>query len=54
VEKILGEAFAAGFDNFLTLEPHLSVAEKNYGRTTPELFHTAAQALYGILARVTD
>jgi len=53
VEKILGEAFTAGFDNFLTLEPHLSVAEKNYGRTTPELFHTAAQALYGILARVT-
>ena len=53
VEKILREAFAAGFDNFLTLEPHLSLAEQNYGRTTPELFHTAAQALYGILDRLS-
>lgn len=52
VEKILSEAFAAGFDNFLTLEPHLSVAEASYGRTTPELFKTAADALKGILTRV--
>lgn len=52
VQKILGEAFAAGFDNFLTLEPHLSLAEANYGRTTPELFHTAADALKTILAQV--
>jgi sugar phosphate isomerase/epimerase len=52
VEKILGEAFAAGYDNFLTLEPHLSVAEASYGRTTPDLFRTAAQALNGILGRV--
>lgn len=52
VEKILKEAFNAGFDNFLTLEPHLSVAETSYGRTTPELFTTAAGALNRILAEV--
>ncbi len=52
VAKILGEAFAAGFDDFLTLEPHLSIAEANYGRTTPELFHTAADALQRILGQV--
>lgn len=49
VEKILGEAFASGFDNFLTLEPHLSVAAASYGRTTPELFNTAAGALREIV-----
>lgn len=52
VVKILGEAFAAGFDNFLTLEPHLSVAGEFYGRTTPELFRTASDALKKILAQV--
>ncbi len=52
VEAILAEAFAAGFDNFLTLEPHLSVAEANYGRTSKALFHTAVAALNDILSRV--
>jgi sugar phosphate isomerase/epimerase len=52
VATILTEAFAAGFDNFLTLEPHLSIAEASYGRTTPALFHTAADALKTILAQV--
>ncbi len=52
VEKILTEAFADGFDNFLTLEPHLSVAEASYGRTNDALFHTAVEALKGILLRV--
>lgn len=52
LEKILDEAFAAGYDNFLTLEPHLSVAEASFGRTTPDLFRTAASALKDILSRV--
>ncbi len=52
IEKILREAYAKGFDNFLTLEPHLSVAEANYGRTSSELFHTATEALKAILGRV--
>ncbi len=52
VEKILAEAYAEGFDNFLTLEPHLSVAEASYGRTDSELFHTAVEALKDILSRV--
>jgi 3-dehydroshikimate dehydratase len=54
VEKILAEAFANGFENFLTLEPHLSLAEVSYGRTSPDLFKTAASALQGILSRVTS
>lgn len=53
VEKILAEALANGFDDFLTLEPHLSLAEANYGRTSPELFHTAAAALHTLLARLS-
>lgn len=52
VQKILAEAFDAGFDNFLTLEPHLSLAEASYGRTSPELFRTAADGLKTILAQV--
>ena len=52
VEKILGEAFAAGYSNFLTLEPHLSLAEANYGKTSPDLFKTAADALKAILGRL--
>jgi 3-dehydroshikimate dehydratase len=52
VEKILAEAFRDGFEGFLTLEPHLSLAEANYGRTSPELFQTAAGALQDILARI--
>jgi sugar phosphate isomerase/epimerase len=50
---ILGEAYADGYDNFLTLEPHLSVAEASYGRTTPDLFKTAADALKSVLDDVT-
>ena len=41
--------FCNGYDNFLTLEPHLSLAEANYGRTTPELFKSAVVALNDIL-----
>ncbi len=52
IEEILGEAFESGFDNFLTLEPHLSVAESNYGKTTPDLFATAVNALNDVLKRV--
>lgn len=50
--EILKEAFSAGFDNFLTLEPHLSLAAHSYGRTTPELFATAASALRSVLSTV--
>ncbi len=52
VERILAEAYAAGFDHFLTLEPHLSLAEANYGRTSPDLFATAVAALREILDRL--
>ena len=49
VRRILGEAFAAGFDGFLSLEPHLSQAKANYGKTSPDLFGVAADALKRIL-----
>ena len=52
IEKILGEAYAAGYNHYLTLEPHLSIAEANYGRTTPDLFAAAAAALRTILTRL--
>ncbi|MCX8037601.1 MAG: sugar phosphate isomerase/epimerase [Candidatus Sumerlaeia bacterium] len=48
--EILTDAARSGFDNFLTLEPHLSVAEKNWGRTTPDLFKTATDALRSVMA----
>lgn len=51
IEPILRDAAQSGFDNFLTLEPHLSVAEKNWGRTTPDLFKTAVDALRGVMAK---
>lgn len=52
VERILAEAYAEGFDNFLTLEPHLSIASANYGRTDPALFETAVNALTRILKNI--
>ena len=52
VKRILGEAFGAGYDNFLTLEPHLSEAASNYGKTSPELFGRATKALRGILQEI--
>lgn len=53
VAAILREALGNNFNSFLTLEPHLSVAERSYGRTTPELFKTAADALKEILSSVS-
>jgi sugar phosphate isomerase/epimerase len=52
VKTILSEAYGAGYDNFLTLEPHLSVAEANYGKTSPDLFATAVTALKTILSDI--
>jgi sugar phosphate isomerase/epimerase len=52
IEPTLADVAQSGFDNFLTLEPHLSVAEANWGRTTPELFKKAADALRGVMQRV--
>jgi len=50
VARILGEAYAEGFDGFLTLEPHLNQAEGSYGRTSPDRFKVAADALKQVLA----
>ena len=49
VQKILSEAYRNGFDNFLTLEPHLSQARASSGSTSPELFKIATLALKKIL-----
>lgn len=52
IKRILSELIGAGYSGFLSLEPHLSVAEQSYGRTSPELFSTAARALKGILDEI--
>jgi len=50
--EVLKAAYDDGFDNFLTLEPHLSHAGEMYGRTSPELFATAVSALKKVLAEI--
>jgi sugar phosphate isomerase/epimerase len=51
---ILAEAYADGFDNFLTLEPHLDVAGASHGRTSPARFGVAADALKRVLAGIGE
>jgi len=45
IEPILKDAWASGYNGFLSLEPHLKVAGHSHGETGPELFKTAADAL---------
>ncbi|NLU41736.1 MAG: sugar phosphate isomerase/epimerase [Firmicutes bacterium] len=52
VKRVLSELIGSGYSGFLSLEPHLSVAEQSYGRTNPELFSTAAKALKRILNEI--
>ena len=49
IPRLIGEAFAAGYDGFCVLEPHLVVAEQSFGFTGPERFADAANALKRIL-----
>jgi sugar phosphate isomerase/epimerase len=46
---LLKDAAASGYDGFVVLEPHLTVAEMSYGFTGPERFADAAGALKRIL-----
>ena len=52
--RILGEAYAAGFDSFLTLEPHLDVVAASHGRTSPARFGIAADALGRVLTSIGE
>lgn len=52
VKRVLTELIGSGYSGFLSLEPHLSVAEQSYGRTSPELFSTAVRALKRILSEI--
>lgn len=49
VPQILAALSQTGFNGFLSLEPHLTVAAKSHGFTGPERFGTAVSALKGIL-----
>jgi sugar phosphate isomerase/epimerase len=49
IPKLLEDAVRTGFDGFVVLEPHLTVAELSYGFTGPERFADAANALKRIL-----
>jgi sugar phosphate isomerase/epimerase len=46
---LLHDASASGYNGFVVLEPHLTVAEMSYGFTGPERFADATNALKGIL-----
>jgi len=49
VRELMAAAQEAGYDGFLSLEPHLKVAGHSTGFTGPELFGTAVKALRAIL-----
>ncbi|MHC5057600.1 MAG: sugar phosphate isomerase/epimerase family protein [Planctomycetota bacterium] len=49
--EIFTEAVAMGFDGFASLEPHLQHAGRSEGKTGPELFKVAADALKGVIAK---
>jgi len=49
IPGLLADAIAQGYDGFVVLEPHLTVAELSYGFTGPERFADAANALKRIL-----
>ncbi len=49
VPEILAELQKSGFNGFLSLEPHLTVAGKSRGFTGPESFGVAVRALKKIL-----
>lgn len=52
IREILKDAFATGWQGYLTLEPHLSAAGTFGGFTGGALFKTAVDALKGILTEV--
>ncbi|WP_165073679.1 sugar phosphate isomerase/epimerase family protein [Paludisphaera rhizosphaerae] len=49
IPALLADAVGGGYDGFVVLEPHLTVAELSYGFTGPERFADAANALKRIL-----
>lgn len=51
IEAILRDAVSRGFDGFASLEPHLKKAGRFGGKTGPELFKVAADALKGVIAK---
>jgi sugar phosphate isomerase/epimerase len=52
VREVLAALHQRGFDGFLSLEPHLSVAGRSGGQTQPELFRVAIRALRAILREI--
>ena len=52
VREVLAALHQRGFEGFLSLEPHLSVAGRSGGQTQPDLFRKAIRALKGILAEL--
>lgn len=49
IPALLADAVNGGYEGFVVLEPHLTVAELSYGFTGPERFADAANALKRIL-----
>ncbi len=52
IAEILKDAYAHGYDGFLSLEPHLKVAGHSHGETGPELFAKAVVALRDVCKKI--
>ena len=52
VREILAALHTRGYDGFLSLEPHLTVAGEFSGFSGPERFATATEALRGLIREV--
>ncbi|MDI7278027.1 MAG: sugar phosphate isomerase/epimerase family protein, partial [Anaerolineae bacterium] len=52
VRQVLAALKERGFDGFLSLEPHLSMAGRSGGQTQPDLFRLAIKALRTILQEI--
>jgi sugar phosphate isomerase/epimerase len=50
---ILRDAYASGYNGFLSLEPHLKVAGHSHGETGADLFKVAADALKEVLRQLS-
>lgn len=51
IPEILADAAKSGYDGFLALEPHLAAGGQFGGKTGPELFKTATDALKAVCSK---
>jgi 3-dehydroshikimate dehydratase len=54
VREVLAALKQRGFDGYVSLEPHLSLAGRSGGQTQPDLFRSAIRALKGLIAELGE